>query len=236
MAAQRILIVGGGIAGSTLALLLAKHLPSSQITILERSTTQSELGQVVDIEGPSQEIMSRLNLLPLIREASTHEKGVEIVNAKGDLVARLPAGQSGGASKEIEILRPNLSKVIHDATLEHENVHWRFGKSVAAIEERQDDILVDYLRRNKRDTEGRIRHRRCRGRPAIENERPHSPGQPERKLHQIAGRICRFLQLAIREAGRTVRPVAQLTRVKERFRETNRQEHLICVLQRRKTR
>ncbi|KAG9252006.1 uncharacterized protein F5Z01DRAFT_244631 [Emericellopsis atlantica] len=143
MTVQRILIVGGGVAGPTLALLLAKHLPSSQITILERSTTQSELGQVVDIEGPSQEIMSRLNLLPLLREASTHEQGIEVVNEQGGLIGRLPAGQSGGASKEIEIMRPRLSKVIYNATREYKNVQWRFGKTVTAIEERQDDVLVE---------------------------------------------------------------------------------------------
>ncbi|KAI6782061.1 uncharacterized protein J7T54_003480 [Emericellopsis cladophorae] len=153
MAARRILIVGGGVAGPTLALVLAKHLPSSQITILERSITQSELGQVVDVEGPSQEILSRLHLLPLLREASTREQGIEVVNEQGELVGRLPAGQSGGASKEIEIMRPRLSEVIHNATNEHENVHWRFGKTVTAIEERLDDLLAQVSDVEKKETQ-----------------------------------------------------------------------------------
>lgn len=141
MIEKRVLIVGGGIAGPVLAYWLGKH--HYNITILERSKEQTQLGQVIDIEGPSQEIVSRMGILESIRDASTHEKGINFVNEYGDVVGAFPAGQSAGATKEIEIMRPRLAEILFNVSNQFENVEYHYGYTVIALEEKDTCVTAE---------------------------------------------------------------------------------------------
>ncbi|KFA72634.1 hypothetical protein S40288_03395 [Stachybotrys chartarum IBT 40288] len=140
---KRVLIVGGGVAGPVLAYWLGKN--NYSVVVLERSKEQTELGQVIDIEGPSQEIVSRMGLLDAIRDASTHEEGITIVDEHGRGIATLPAGQAGGATKEIEIMRPRLHRLLLGAVKGLGNVEYRFGHTVAGLEKLDGYVRVEVL-------------------------------------------------------------------------------------------
>lgn len=82
MAPLEILIVGCGIAGSTVAsfLLLSDNLPATEkphITILERSPAQRSQGQNVDIRGAGVATIRKLGLEAAIRASTTGEVGVQ---------------------------------------------------------------------------------------------------------------------------------------------------------------
>lgn len=141
MSQKHVLIVGGGIAGPVLAYWLGKN--SYKCTILERSKAQTQLGQVIDIEGPSQEIISRMGILDDIREASTHEEGINFVNEKGEVVGAFPAGQSAGATKEIEIMRPRLADILFKAANAYEGVEFRYGYTVTGLDDKDDCVEAE---------------------------------------------------------------------------------------------
>lgn len=119
MAPLNILIVGCGIAGSTLAsfLLLSNDVPASDkphITILERAPSMRSQGQNIDIRGAGVTIIRKLGLESAIRAATTGEVGVKWVDAQGAVWAALGADRSGKMNTptaDIEILRGSLAEL-----------------------------------------------------------------------------------------------------------------------------
>jgi 2-polyprenyl-6-methoxyphenol hydroxylase-like FAD-dependent oxidoreductase len=106
-----ILISGGGIAGSSLALMLAQH-PSFKlkpiITLIERSPEPRTTGQAIDIRGPAVKVIRKLGLEQKIKDRHTTETGLAFVDAEGRIIAQVdatgdPENQSG--TSEYEILR-----------------------------------------------------------------------------------------------------------------------------------
>ena len=141
MSQKHVLIVGGGVAGPVLAYWLGKH--NYKVTVLERSLEQTQLGQVIDIEGPSQEIVSRMGILEKIREASTHEAGINFMDESGKVVGTFPAGQAAGATKEIEIMRPRLAEILFSASDGLDNVEYRYGYTASLIEQKDTHVQVE---------------------------------------------------------------------------------------------
>jgi 2-polyprenyl-6-methoxyphenol hydroxylase-like FAD-dependent oxidoreductase len=119
MAPLEILIVGCGIAGSTLAsfLLLSDDIPASEkphITILERSPAQRSQGQNIDIRGAGISIIRKLGLEKVIRASTTGEVGVQWVDEQNKVWAAIGADRSGELSTptaDIEILRGKLAEL-----------------------------------------------------------------------------------------------------------------------------
>jgi 2-polyprenyl-6-methoxyphenol hydroxylase-like FAD-dependent oxidoreductase len=90
MPAQKILISGAGIAGSTTAYFLA--LAGFSVTVFERNPSLRILGQGVDMEGPAISIIQKMNLENTIRAKSTGEKGVAFVDEKNVTFATFDVG------------------------------------------------------------------------------------------------------------------------------------------------
>ena len=73
-----ILKSGAGIAGSSLALMIARH-PSFTlepvVTLIERSPKPRITGQAIDIRGPAVNVIRQLGLEEKIKERHTTETG-----------------------------------------------------------------------------------------------------------------------------------------------------------------
>jgi 2-polyprenyl-6-methoxyphenol hydroxylase-like FAD-dependent oxidoreductase len=114
-----ILIVGCGIAGPILAtLLLSSGQPVTslpRITILERNTAAIGSGQNIDIRGIGKQVISELGLTEVIKQATTGEEGVRIVDANNRIWAQYAADKTGKVetgTSDVEILRGRLAEIL----------------------------------------------------------------------------------------------------------------------------
>jgi 2-polyprenyl-6-methoxyphenol hydroxylase-like FAD-dependent oxidoreductase len=150
-----ILISGAGIAGASLALMLARH-PSFKlkpiITLIERSPVPRTTGQAIDIRGPAVKVIRSLGLEQKIKDRHTTETGIAFVDAEGRTVAQVdstgnPEYQT--ATSEYEILRGELAGLLLEnidvgkETMAAE-VRVVYGESIKALEERDDGVAVQF--------------------------------------------------------------------------------------------
>jgi 2-polyprenyl-6-methoxyphenol hydroxylase-like FAD-dependent oxidoreductase len=82
-----VLISGAGIAGCTLAYWLARHGHSA--TVVERGGALRSSGSPVDIRWAAARVVEQMNLVPRLREASTHVAGMTFLDQAGDARARV---------------------------------------------------------------------------------------------------------------------------------------------------
>ncbi|WP_049576742.1 FAD-dependent oxidoreductase [Nonomuraea sp. SBT364] len=109
---RKVLIVGAGIAGPALAYWLARH--GFRPTVVERHPGPREGGQAVDFRGvPQLTVLDRMGVLPAIRAVQTRPEPIAIVDERGRRLSALPAELFGG---EVEILRGDLARILHEAT------------------------------------------------------------------------------------------------------------------------
>ncbi|KAJ9652264.1 hypothetical protein H2198_008474 [Neophaeococcomyces mojaviensis] len=139
MAKSRVLISGAGPAGTVLAYWLGKH--GFDIVILERSSSRRSLGQIIDIEGPSQEIVTRMGIMEEIKAKTTHEAGIRFVGAHNEEVATFPTG-SIGVSNEIEIMRGDLADAFFDAAKSQANIDIRLGCTIQSLRQTESKVVV----------------------------------------------------------------------------------------------
>lgn len=155
-----ILIIGCGIAGSSLAtFLLLSPLPAAQkprITILERTPKIINRGQNIDVRGKGVTIIRKLGIEQLIRSAHTGEEGVVHVDANDKPWIAVPAGNSEkemAPTAEIEILRGKLAEICWKRSqfvserVQKEGgagIEYLFGDDVSEIEQLGDQVSVKF--------------------------------------------------------------------------------------------
>ena len=142
----RIIISGGGIAGAVLAYWLGKH--GHQVVVVERSLPDNQSGQIIDVKGPSQEIVKKMGILEEIRSKVTHEAGIRFLDDSSREFAILPVGQTV-ASNEIEIMRPALAGVLLGAADAFPNVEFRYGRTIQSLRQTNSKVIVDIQEKAK---------------------------------------------------------------------------------------
>ncbi|GAA3240608.1 FAD-dependent monooxygenase [Pseudonocardia petroleophila] len=140
MATPTVLVSGASIAGPTVAYWLHRH--GWATTVVERFDGLREGGQNIDVRGAAREVLRRMGLEDAVRGAGTGELGLEFVDGAGRTLAAFPAGESdtGGATAELEILRGELSRLVHERTTA--DTEYLFGDRIVALDERPDGVTV----------------------------------------------------------------------------------------------
>jgi 2-polyprenyl-6-methoxyphenol hydroxylase-like FAD-dependent oxidoreductase len=113
---RTVLISGASVAGLSLAYWLRHH--GFQPTLVERAPTVRSGGQAIDVRGTAREVVARMGILDTIRAHHTGTHGIAFLNGKGERVAAMAGddfGDSGGIVAEIEILRGDLVRILHEA-------------------------------------------------------------------------------------------------------------------------
>lgn len=135
--AHRILIVGAGIAGPTLAFWLKRY--GFEVTIVERAASQRPRGFAVDFRGSATHVLDRMGLTATVKERETRTGAIVMIDANGRETARLPDGFTSG---DIEILRGDLTRLLHEATTR--DVIYRYNDTVVALSQDERCVQVTF--------------------------------------------------------------------------------------------
>lgn len=148
-----ILICGAGVAGTSLALMLARQpgfKTQPKVTLIEKSPVPRTTGQAVDIRGPGVDVICKLGLEPDIKARHTTETGIAFMNSKGETAATFAAtgdAKRQSASSEYEILRGDLAGLLLDGVEKAKENGAQadivYGEYIDFMEEREDGSGVD---------------------------------------------------------------------------------------------
>jgi 2-polyprenyl-6-methoxyphenol hydroxylase-like FAD-dependent oxidoreductase len=142
VSSARVLVAGASIAGPALAHWLRRR--GAEVTVVERAPGLRPGGQAVDARGVAKEAIRRMGLDAAVRAACTETVGARMVDADGNVLQTFSADDEGGDGyiSEIEILRGDLSEVLHDDT--RDGVEYVFGDRVAELTQDADGVDVAF--------------------------------------------------------------------------------------------
>lgn len=134
------LINGAGIAGPALAFWLSRN--GYRVIVLEIAPGIRPGGQTVDLRGSGGDVVERMGLLDQMKARALEQKGAAWVRSDGSRRAEMPvtAFHGNGLVSKLEILRGDLAAVLYEST--RQNVEYRFGASIAALEQTGDAVVV----------------------------------------------------------------------------------------------
>ncbi|KAI0149023.1 hypothetical protein BJ166DRAFT_486395 [Pestalotiopsis sp. NC0098] len=131
----KVLISGGGIAGTALAFWLSKQ--GHDVTVVERFSELRTTGLQIDLRGHGVEVLRRMGLEKAYRALSPAEQGLQVVDTRGWRRAYFPANRSGEGvqsfTTEWEIMRGDLCRIMYDAA--RDKTKYIFGTSIESFEQ-----------------------------------------------------------------------------------------------------
>ncbi len=144
----RVLVAGASIAGPALAHWLSRR--GVEVTVVERAPGLRPGGQAVDARGVAKEVIRRMGLDAAVRAACTDTAGAYTVDVDGNVLETYRADDDGGDGyiSEIEILRGDLSQVLHDDT--RDSVEYVFGDRIAELTQDADGVDVVFAGGDRR--------------------------------------------------------------------------------------
>ena len=136
-----VLISGAGLAGPALAHWLRRY--GFEPTVVERAPALRDGGYKVDVRGAATEVLKRMGVYPRARALDTGMRHITYVRGDGRPIATLDANLlMGRRGDDLEIMRTDLSRVMHDATAGE--VEYVFGDTITAMHEAADGVDVTF--------------------------------------------------------------------------------------------
>jgi len=140
----KVLIIGGGIAGPSLALWLSRL--GCAVTVVERNPQERHSGQQIDVRGYGVDVMRKMGIIDAVRARVVQEPGTLLVDEKGRRRAYFATSKDGrgdtSISSEFEIMRGDLCQILWEAT--REKVVYRYGVVVKALEQVEEGVNVRF--------------------------------------------------------------------------------------------
>lgn len=136
---RRVLVVGAGIAGSTLAYWLARS--GIETTVVERAAGQYSSGGPVDVRGPALPVIEQMHLLAPVREAATPASRLTVVDGSGGRIGWVPTRASDHA---VEIPRSDLAAILSRAARAHAD--FLYDNTVKALHDDGQGVDVTFDR------------------------------------------------------------------------------------------
>ena len=143
MSNLRILISGASVAGPALAYWLVRA--GCKATIVERAPNLRTAGQGIDIRDAARDVVKRMGIFDRIRDRSSHEEGIMVVDDKNHPFASFgvdPSGNGDSFTSDVEILRGELAQILFDVT--KDDVSYIFGDMVESLEESEKEVRVKF--------------------------------------------------------------------------------------------
>jgi 2-polyprenyl-6-methoxyphenol hydroxylase-like FAD-dependent oxidoreductase len=144
----RVMVAGASIAGPALAHWLRRR--GADVTVVERAPGLRPGGQAVDARGVAREVIRHMGLDVAVRAAHTDTAGAHTVDVDGNVLETYRADDDGGDGyiADIEILRGDLSRVLHDDT--RAGVEYVFDDRIAELTQDADGVDVTFASGDRR--------------------------------------------------------------------------------------
>src|SRR5271154_2926357 len=104
-----VLVSGASVSGLSVAYWLVHY--GFKVTVVERAPYLRPGGQALDVRGPALEVAERMGILASIRDRSTKQAGMSVVDSEGKEIFRSTERTLTGGrfdSPDVEILRDEL--------------------------------------------------------------------------------------------------------------------------------
>ncbi|MET0134274.1 MAG: FAD-dependent monooxygenase [Kibdelosporangium sp.] len=140
-----VLISGASVAGLSLAYWLRQH--GCTPTLIERAPRLRSGGQAIDIRGAARAVVTEMGIMDTVRAHHTGTRGIAIVNPDGERVAKMGGddmGDSGGIVAEIEILRGDFVRILHQAV--GPDVEYIFDDTITGLTETAGGVTVAFAK------------------------------------------------------------------------------------------
>ncbi|MFW5416277.1 FAD-dependent monooxygenase [Nocardiopsis sp. CNT-189] len=138
--ARTVLIAGAGIAGPALAYWLRER--GFAPTVAERAPALRTGGWAIDVRGTATEVAARMGLAGAVRAAATETRFITLVAPDGGRGARLGGGALSGSGGDVELLRTDLTRLLHGASAD--GTEYLFGTAVTGLEDLGDRVRADF--------------------------------------------------------------------------------------------
>ncbi|MGW7351477.1 FAD-dependent monooxygenase [Streptomyces sp. NPDC054784] len=138
MSERSAVVSGASIAGLSAAFWLRRQ--GWRVTVVERAAGFRDGGQNVDVRGVAREVLDRMGLYEAVKARHTTETGTVVVDARGRVTAELPSDGPDGATAELEVLRGDFARVLHDGL--PEGVAFVYGDSIAEVAEGPEEVRL----------------------------------------------------------------------------------------------
>src|SRR5512146_3429061 len=137
---KRVLIVGGGPSGMSLAICLRRAAVS--VDLLERDPQWRAIGAGLSLNGASLRAFHRIGVLEQLRAQGHLHSGLDLLDISGRLLHRIapppdPSGIPGGGG----ILRPVLHQILAEATRSL-GAEVRLGVGVESLDDGGSGVFV----------------------------------------------------------------------------------------------
>jgi 2-polyprenyl-6-methoxyphenol hydroxylase-like FAD-dependent oxidoreductase len=137
---KRVLISGSGVAGPVTAYWLDRY--GFDVTVQERSEELRLGGQNIDISDAARDVIERMDLRKTVLEHHTGEKGTRFIGLDGHVSGEFPVEETTALTREIEILRGDLVRILADAC--PDSVKFRFGDYIQALDDMGERVSVTF--------------------------------------------------------------------------------------------
>lgn len=137
---KRILVSGASVAGPVVAYWLAER--GFEVTVIERNDSLRLGGQNIDITDAARDIVEMMGVRDKIESQHTGEEGLRFVDKDGKTAGSFPVEKKGSLTREIEILRGDLVRILVDAC--PDGVDYRFGTYITDIDDGEDNVTVTF--------------------------------------------------------------------------------------------
>ncbi|GAB3281149.1 FAD-dependent monooxygenase [Larkinella harenae] len=139
---QSVLISGASIAGLTMAYWMKQY--KYKVTVVEIGHGPRMGGTPIDVRGDSLDTAERMGILDAIKAAKLPTKGLEFLNASGEVEGTMLVEEIGAIrpGDDTEIRRDDLVNILYEKV--KDGVEYRFNSRIVALQQREDCVSVTF--------------------------------------------------------------------------------------------
>lgn len=139
---KSVLISGASIAGLTMAYWMNQY--GYRVTVVETGSAPRMGGSPIDVRGDSLDTARRMGILDAIKAAKVPTKGLELMNAAGDVQGTMLVEEIGAIrpGDDTEIRRDDLVNILYANA--RDGITYRFNNRLVAITQNEDAVTVTF--------------------------------------------------------------------------------------------